>query len=523
MLARATIPFPVVEAVRTAAAGPATDRHTTVILGEYRRGKTTLVNRLLRHEVFSTRCVGMSRPVRLRTGPTWRAFAEPPVSADAIPGPPFQSVEGCTISVVEGPAEILLHTSLVDTPSPKLADANAEDAALREALAADLLIVCLSAEMLLSESERLLIRERLLPLTNSEIILVVTHADRVEEDSDRKELEQRLARFVDRGPAGRMRGVFIPGGIQPAHPVEELESLIRAAVERSALNQEQSWTRRVHALLQALDRVAAGLPDSASKPALVPAEETPGRLEALLLREHRLALRAAEAKIRSRLAGLRVTLPDRFVGMQPEMLQHEGVTQLVAEVQAAGREAAEFYMEALKDGLTGASAAEMRTSADGLNPTAIGPLLGVAERPDLIPEGSPPHDMRVMALTGLGALLIMTGGALVPVIGGALAIYGAHQIRRVRQEEFRARLREDAVTVLQDWLTAVEPDFLAKLQESTDQVQQKLKERLATMAKPPLPAELPTNDGPATRDDVISRLAACRAACETLLSAGDLQ
>src|SRR5262249_39686341 len=151
----------------------------------------------------------------------------------------------------------------------------------------------------------------LLPLTSSEVIAVVTRTDGLG-DADREELEQRLARFVVRAPAGRLRGLFVSGGADLTGPLEELEAIIRASAQHRATNQGQAWAGRVSTLLQTLERFVAALPEASSAAASPEVEQTPGRLEALLQREHRLALALAEEKIRSQVAGLRLTLADRF-------------------------------------------------------------------------------------------------------------------------------------------------------------------------------------------------------------------
>jgi len=87
---------------------------------------------------------------------------------------------------------------IVDTPGLNDADEAFEDQVMACVLRADAVVVCLSAAQLLSAEERQTLRDRVLPLAPGRCALVVTHMDAVTNPADEAELATRLARFVAR-------------------------------------------------------------------------------------------------------------------------------------------------------------------------------------------------------------------------------------------------------------------------------------------------------------------------------------
>ena len=85
------------------------------------------------------------------------------------------------------------------------ADEDFDAIVLREAMRADLLIVCLSAVQTLSETERILIQKRLIPVTAAELTLAVSHMDRLETPEDSPEIQRRIGRFIERSAPRTMR------------------------------------------------------------------------------------------------------------------------------------------------------------------------------------------------------------------------------------------------------------------------------------------------------------------------------
>jgi hypothetical protein len=507
----AAYPAALVRAVQAAAAGPAEDRHTTVVLGEKSRGKTTLVNRLLGRAVLPAGRRGTGRTVRLRHGKTWRALLDDAATEVLVVDPPFPGDEAKPYRLIEGPADLLRFTALVDTPGLNNVDQGLEAWALREALAADLVVVCLSAEQLLSETERRLVREQLLPLTSCPLLAAVTHLDRVEQEEDRQELEARLRRFLESVPPGRVQAVRIAGGGDPTGPAPELENAIRNLAARVGQSQRETWAGRVDTLLGLLEPLLAD-PPAAPPPAPAPGEAFED-VRAALRREHDLALREATSHLRAGLADLRLSLPARVADLTPERLRHECAARLIADVHRLGREAARSYLSSLQGSLADDGPAALRTTVALLNPDAAGAAMPPPARLVLAPAARPPRDWKTMCLTGVGIAVLAASTTWVPIVGGALALVGAEYLRRSRRLRFGDESRAEAVAAVQEWLAATEPALVEQLRTEAELVLAQLQQTLG-----PAPAALP----PASPAAGLRALwSTCREALDAYPAGGD--
>ncbi len=95
-------PF-LLEALGALAQGPSLEPPVTLVMGDYRRGKTTIVNRLLGANILGVRPGGEQRAVRIAYGPTWRALSTdvPPVEVSIAP--PFSQPNELDFKKLDGP------------------------------------------------------------------------------------------------------------------------------------------------------------------------------------------------------------------------------------------------------------------------------------------------------------------------------------------------------------------------------------------------------------------------------------
>jgi hypothetical protein len=507
----------VVEAVTVAGSGPGEQRHTTVILGEKGRGKTTLANRLLGGPVLPTGRKGFRCPVPVRWGSAWRIEREGQEAETNANGPPFIAGEG-TVRFVEGPASLLAQTTLIDAPGMNDGDADFDDVVIREALRADLVVFCLSAAQLLSESERVVIHKRLLPVTACELVLAVTHMDLVQSVEERQEIERRVRRFAARAESSRLSPLFLQGTSEASQPALELEQVIVRSAAAANPASEQRWAGRILALLSALQSAAVS---TSEQDALVGPSTADAATEMLcvLNQEHVMALEETEVWLRSRLAQLRLALPERFAVLSPEAMKHEGAAALTGEIQSLGREAAAYYLSTLERELT--ALAGLKTAAEGLSRTAAERFAAVAPEAAVdFPERTRPSGHgKTAALAGVGVLLLATLpiAPVAPVLGAAaITFFAAHRIRRVREVRFTENYREEAGAAVREWLAAVEVDYLAQLRAAADELLTALRQRVLALK----PISTPAGERP-TRAEFQSQLQWCLERCRAVLTQGE--
>lgn len=377
--------------------------------------------------------------------------------------------------------------------------APALDGAERDALGtalplADLVLVCLDARQLLAREEREAIREWVLGATLGEVALVVLHLDAAEDPDDRNELRERARRFAAKAGHADLP-LFFPGDPDDATAPAALEAFVAAARARAAETREAGWLRKVDALLRAIaGTLAAG--GAATTGWREASAEERAEMAHALRQEHALALVQAEALLASRFAGLRAGLGARLAVMPVQQLQHEGVGELVAEVQSVARETGRAYLDAFERGLTARAPQPLRRAAEGFKPHASAHLdrdLAGADADVEVETRRDRHAM-LMALTAVGAGLVLFTGGLVGPLLGALSLAGAHGLRLDVDERHDARVRANAAQLVEAWTSQAETALRAQLHTSADLVLGALQSRVETaMAAPVVAADAPAD------------------------------
>ena len=318
-----------------------------VTLGELGRGKTTLVNRLLGKAVMPTGAGSSSEPMTARHGSTWRGLSSngAVLSTDAIP---LKNAKA--IRIVEGPAEVLEWTQITDTPGMNDTDDRFAEAVIVEALAADIILFCVSATQLLSESERHLLEQRILPIATGALAIVVTHMDLVETAEDHEDVCKRVARLINRGrePAKLLHSFLLPPS--PA-PLTELRDFIHRTTKTAAESRLRSWQERAQSVLAlaAESARAAQQPESATAPPrpLWSIQE----VERLISREHSLAIASAQVCLGEGFARLRKRLPELLKGVGSSESQERFRSTLAGTAQGIAVSSYNAYERAFRKGL----------------------------------------------------------------------------------------------------------------------------------------------------------------------------
>jgi hypothetical protein len=336
----------------------------------------------------------------------------------------------------------IAHVELRDTPPLNDPENRYDEQVMAVAVQADALLVVVSATQLLSERERELIREKLVPAAGDRLALVVTHMDLVEEDEDRTFLLNRVRRFATQLNRPELPVFFLDGG--PESPAGTLATWL---AEAQAAGPGDHW-ERVSTLLTAVQCTVGHSPEGPGTPA-----EHEAAI-ALLRTRHATALAEAEAHLAARLATLRLGLPRRLA-------PNEGPA-LVESVQRLGYEAIRVYRDGFARALLADAPEELRGTL-GASAPAFGPSpirhLGGPTAPNAADQGRHPA---LTTFTAIGAgLLVLTGGAL-PIVG-ALALGTAHELRRGLEAAGHARTQEEAAAALASWLQEAEQQLLNEL------------------------------------------------------------
>jgi Zn-dependent protease with chaperone function len=366
-------------------------------------------------------------------------------------------------------------------------------------LPADLVLLCVDATQLLSREERTAIQSSVLPMALGQVALVVLNLERAEEADDRAELRDRARRFIAKTGRTDIQ-VFFPGDPDDTMNVagqSALSAFVTAARQGGVARREQNWLRKTGALLAAL----AGMLEAGGARPGAWRDATPAEREEMshaLRQEHALALVQAEAVLAARFAAIRGQLATRMSAMTPNALQHEGLGELLAEVQAVGSEAGRCYLDSFERGLIARAPQPLRRASEGFKQFAMAHLerdLAGTEG-DVVIEGRRDRHVMLMALTAVGAgLMLFTGGVVGPLLG-ALSLAGAHGLRLDVNDRHDARVRANAAQVVESWITQAEQALRAQLRTSGALVLDALQARIdAAMAAPIIfsdaPAETP--------------------------------
>jgi ribosome biogenesis GTPase A len=184
----------------------ATGMFRITVIGEFKRGKSTLVNALLGQSAAPSSALPETLLVsRYRWGETFsaqlkyadggrRTLERPDLNREQlnrIIADRSRPTEGVDVAV---PSEFVSDSLLVDTPGLTDLDAATRRQVLDEVANSDLIVVVASAGLQLSMSERNLLKALVKPHEFARILFVVNGIDAVEDEADLVRLHQAMAR-----------------------------------------------------------------------------------------------------------------------------------------------------------------------------------------------------------------------------------------------------------------------------------------------------------------------------------------
>ena len=187
---------------------------TVAVLGEFKAGKTSLINALCGQELLPTatlECTAAVTVIHAATPERADIAVLTRSSGDKEVVPLERLEDSLTVRSTRDAADptevadvwlsdvpLLRHgVSLVDTPGLNAAGLARERATLHFLPRADAVVFVTRADQLLTETELTFIRERLLDQNLARLFLVVNYADRLETDEDRADVMRRAHELLD--------------------------------------------------------------------------------------------------------------------------------------------------------------------------------------------------------------------------------------------------------------------------------------------------------------------------------------
>jgi len=470
------------QAIDALAAGPNAKPHRTVVVGELGRGKTTLVNRLLGAKVLPTAGQGYKVPLLLTQGEAWQLkMVDGSLSPTTLPVDP-----GLELLGIAGPSPVLQATDLLDTPALNEIDLDFEKRVVAELVQADTFLICVAAHQLLSQKERDLIRNRLLPLLGGDGALVVTHTDFMDNEEDRQNIHVRATRFASK----KLTTFFLPAD-QAAQP-SEIIGFIEQSAGKQSLARSTVWLRKVMALVGGIVAEMGSAPEEGPSEVAEPTrEEKLQALTRLIESEHNLALLEAESILKERLGALRLALPGRVAKWTPEYAQHEGVAEVAADLQSVLRYTTHAYLSALEASLTSGMPRSIQLAAEKVGNLAselaeAGVQLGGPGTLEVVQK----RNLKVPLLVVAGAAgLVLAPIVIAPAAVGALFL--SHFLRKQRDEEFLRQVRDNCTGALSAWIENSGAQLIEHLRQATRPIPQGLISRVANILDSTPPIQKP--------------------------------
>ncbi len=440
------VPQPVVRELRAwAAANPRGEMPTVVVMGEYRRGKSTVVNRLLGQPIAEVRL--QPEPNTLRIGQH----------------PHHGSHRSITCLTCDAP--LLQHVDLVDTPAISRQDDCQVAPAIQWALTADAILFCLDARQMLSASERKWIQHELLPLTQCPILLTVSYLDQVLDEQDQQELRELLIQFVSDVADPRLQWMMLPPGKGCQDALPDLLAWIQQQVSTTATVTPDDQHQRVRTLLTFLEQ---SLPDSERESRERLAQQREETL-AILNQAHRLAMMHAVSLFRQQCSYLRGDLKAILKASEQSTYGFEAFSHVVQQLSKRLQRCGADYLSDLQHALRYDGAAGMRHTSESVNPS--GTL--TTEAPQLaaphVPKRSSSNWKASMLEAAMVAMAVAQPG-LNTVIGGAVGLIAASSMRQANRQRAGGQIILRTEHSLQTWLSESEPQLFAAFTDAADQV-----------------------------------------------------
>lgn len=508
-------------------------RPTIVVLGLARRGKSTVINRLIGQRVATTslrqtRCLlqvrhqpsdfDPTRQGRSRSdsacGPTGMDVASAPHD-HAVPdsnasirhdSQQFVSVSpetqghACRVSsvpseneshpafltktrpdmvqLVYSAAPLLKSIDLVDTPALEPADDPTSVLSLQQALSSQGIIFCLDARQILSVTEREILQNQLLPFTSCPIALAVTYLDQVPDPVDQAELRDLLLRHIQRLDPDRLELLMLPPGRDAVERVPELEDWIARQALRPSVRHAAALR-----LLDLLASIEALLPDESTKlrERVIEQHELE---QSVLSREHDLAVTQTCALIRESLSHLRGDLKAIMLAASEGTRGQQGLSHVVARLRVVMESCGRQYLSTLQAALRVDGPRGLRATSSSIDKQATLPIRLAEQAAPEMPIASR-RDHRASGLEAAAVCAAVLMPSWVAWLGAGVAILAVQQWRETQRQRREAEATLDGIQSLHAWLNAVEPQLLDRFTQATETVFRELQQQVARRFEQP--------------------------------------
>jgi GTP-binding protein EngB required for normal cell division len=459
---------------------PMTDRAAIVILGDSRRGKSTLINRLIGQEVIATKRNAEPRTIRVGRFPA--------------------NAQADDAELISCQAAILQAFDLVDTPPLCRAEGNEVSAAVRQALSANAIVICIDARQPLSMTERDILELELLPLTRCPILLAMTFLDQVPDPADQEEVRGLVSRYVARETWDRVSLMMLSPGRAASDSLPELE----AWIDELAASQPHEPTHPEARLSELLTWIECSIPDS-EEPRRDVAREQCALAVSVLEREHRVALGQATSVFREGCSRLRGNLKAVIRAGNTRTSCREGMALVVHGLRQAVEHSAGTYLSTLRSALQADGPLVLQTQSDAINLAGM-PALKPADISAPVFRVASRRNWRASGLeaAALATAVVMPGW--ISAVGAGIALVAAGNWRQGDQLRTESDFTLETESVLQDWLTKVEPALIQEFQKSTEATIDQIRAQVVQCFRPENTASPEAQSCP----DIRRALAHCR-------------